>query len=85
MDETAFILSRSADPTRQYCPECSPETDPLTELVTVCYCGEHCPQTDGTADRLAPQSHLPLIGNSDAGGLVNNIWCAMIHRGELPQ
>ena len=84
MDETEYILSKAHDPTRPWCPECDPSVDPLTELVVVCYCSEHCPPVAGTSDRLSDPSYLPLIGNSDAGGALNKAWCDFVHRKELP-
>ena len=80
MDETEFILSKSVDYGRTYCPDCLPDLDPLTGVWIVCYCGDHAPSMEGAADFLAPQSHLPLIGHTDIEGRANRIWCDMLHR-----
>jgi hypothetical protein len=81
-DDNAFIVARSGDMSRSYCPTCQPNLDPLTGIWIVCYCADHSPSVSGSADRLAlaHTSSIPLIGASDAEGDINRVWCDLIHR-----
>lgn len=88
LTEAEYILLKSVDETRSYCPGCEPDVDPLTGLVNVCYCGEHFPGVAGVEDRTASpldpfQTPTALYALPDAGGEHNRVWCNMIHRKEV--
>lgn len=82
MSDEEYILSRSQDYGRHYCPDCQPDLDPLTGVWLVCYCTDHAPGLDGTADAITPsRSYVPLIG-SDMEGHANRAWCDLLHRSQ---
>ena len=83
VSDEVYILNKSRDQTRQYCPGCEPDTNPLTELVTLCYCGTHCPPDTGADDLHPTVPSQPAIPG-DAGGPSNRAFCDFFHRGVLP-
>jgi len=83
VSDEMYILNKSKDQTRTYCPGCEPATNPLTELVTMCYCGTHCPADSGADDLHGAIPDQPAIPG-DAGGQTNRAFCDFFHRGVLP-
>lgn len=79
MTDEQYIVSRSHDYGKHYCPGCQPDLDPLTDVWLVCYCTDHAPGLDGSEDLAAPRSSIPLIG-VDMDGHANRVWCDMLHR-----
>lgn len=54
---------------REYCPACEPTTDPLAEVVTVRFCGEHELAYCGTEDgRVTVHNISPGGGVDGADG-----------------
>lgn len=83
VSDEVYILNKSGDQTRQYCPGCEPDTNPLTELVNVCYCGTHCPAESGVEDQHPAIPETQAVPQ-DAGGETNRLFCNFFHRGVLP-
>lgn len=58
-----------------WCPQCSPDRDPMREILLVAWCGDHAPSLDGADDLLAGP-YQSLSGAGEAEGL----YCAMVAR-----
>lgn len=83
MTDEEYIISKSQDYSKTYCPGCLPTLDPLTDVWVVCYCREHEPTLSGAQDQHTPQTYIPLIGSVDMDGHSNRAWCNFFHRGEV--
>lgn len=63
-----------------YCPSCDPNRDPLREILTVHWCDEHRPPSDGADDRRTTLGRRGLSAMSDAEADTNRLWCDLLHR-----
>lgn len=63
-----------------YCPRCSPERDPVAEILTVRWCEAHRPRDGGFDDEKATVSADILTSTGDAEGATNRRWCELLHR-----
>lgn len=69
------------DAPRDYCPGCSPETNPVTEFVQVHYCMEHFPATTGSEDALVRSGgYLFGGGGTEADGADCRAAAEVFHR-----
>ena len=74
--------------TRDVCPICEPEVDPLVELVIEAWCHRHRPDMEGNADSAVPRESRPEGGCDyfgtayDVEGAENRARCDLIHRGQ---
>lgn len=59
----------------QWCPGCSPERDPMREILEVLWCGTHIPPVAGLDDG-AVQAVRHLSGSGEAEG----VDCAAVAR-----
>jgi hypothetical protein len=63
-----------------YCPGCDSKRDPLREILTVHWCDEHRPQSDGSDDERAMFGRSFLSGAGEAEAETNRPWCELMHR-----
>ena len=63
-----------------YCPGCSPERDPLGEILTVRWCDAHEPRSGGFDDERAKVSKDILTSTGEAESVTNRAWCEVVHR-----
>ena len=64
-----------------YCPGCSPERDPLEEMLIVRWCDPHRPPEAGVDDERAQVSKDVLTSTGEAEGGSNRLWCRLLHGG----
>ncbi len=76
LDELADTPNLAAS----YCPGCSPERDPIAEILTVRWCEEHRPRDGGSDDERATVSTDILSSTGDAEAATNRRWCELLHR-----
>ena len=63
-----------------YCPGCDLERDPLREILTVNWCNEHRPRSDGVDDRRTTLGRDGLSALPEAEAETNRLWCELLHR-----
>ena len=63
-----------------YCPGCSPDRDPVAEILTVRWCDAHQPRYGGFDDERAKVSKDILTSTGEAEAVTNRAWCAIVHR-----
>lgn len=73
------FLASTPSVSRQWCPMCEIERDPLTEILEERYCHRHAPATKGVDDDAVLDESV-LSGNSEAGGATARAICGLIHR-----
>ncbi len=66
--------------TRDWCPLCEPEVDPLRELVIEARCGEHRPGTSGPDDSKLVGFGCGLSGGGDIDSETNAAMNDLLYR-----
>ncbi len=63
-----------------YCPGCSPDRDPLEEILTVRWCNTHQPMLGGFDDERVELGKDITYSSGDAEAATNRPWCELVHR-----
>jgi hypothetical protein len=63
-----------------YCPGCTPERDPVGEILAVRWCDAHQPRLGGFDDEKASVGTDSVFVPCDAEAATNRPWCELLHR-----
>jgi len=63
-----------------YCPGCDTGRDPLREILTIHWCDDHRPSSDGVDDARTTLGRAGLGALADAEAETNRLWCDLFHR-----